>query len=97
MKPFRWSHEKNVRLTANRGISFEEIVLAIDGGGLLDILRHVNQRRYPGQLVMVVTCRDYAYLVPVVEEADHYVLKTIIPSRKATGRYLGRRDVDEDT
>ena len=35
--------------------------------------------------------------VPYVEEADHYFLKTIIPSRKATRDYLkqGDRDVED--
>ncbi|MDA8348046.1 MAG: toxin, partial [Pseudomonadota bacterium] len=37
--------------------------------------------------VLVVEWRDYAYLVPFVEEANFYFLKTIIPSRKATRDY----------
>jgi len=32
--------------------------------------------------------------VPFVEEADHYFLKTIIPSRKATRDYLTRGEDD---
>jgi hypothetical protein len=28
------------------------------------------------------------YLVPYVDEDDHYFLKTVIPSRKATRDYL---------
>jgi hypothetical protein len=32
--------------------------------------------------------------VPFVEEADHYFLKTIIPSRKATRDYLKRGEDD---
>jgi len=31
----------------------------------------------------------YAYLVPYVENEEEIFLKTIIPSRKATKRYLG--------
>jgi putative transposon-encoded protein len=54
MKPFRWSAEKNERLKSERAISFEEIVLAIGKGGLMDIVVHPNQRRYPGQVVLVV-------------------------------------------
>jgi putative transposon-encoded protein len=54
MKPFRWSAEKNERLKSERAISFEEIVLAIGEGGLMDIVVHPNQRRYPGQVVLVV-------------------------------------------
>ena len=96
MKPFRWNKEKNEGLKAERGISFEEIVLAIESGGLQDILLHPNQRRYPGQLILVVACSDYIYLVPLVEEDAYYFLKTIIPSRKATRDYLERSPRDEE-
>jgi uncharacterized DUF497 family protein len=88
MKPFRWSHEKNERLKAERNISFEEIVLAIEADGVLDIVVHPNLGRYPRQRMFVVAIEYYAYLVPFVEEADHYFLKTIIPNRKATRDYL---------
>jgi len=97
VKPFRWNPEKNDRLKAERDISFEEIVLAIEEGGLKDLLVHPNQRRYPAQLVLVVICHDYVYLVPSVEEDAHYFLKTIIPSRKATRDYLESRKPDEET
>ena len=95
MKPFRWNPDKNDRLKAARGISFEEIVLAIEEDGLKDVLVHPNQRRYPGQVVLVVAYRDYVFLVPSVEESTHYFLKTIIPSRKATRDYLGTEGADE--
>jgi len=97
MKPFRWSAEKNERLKSERAISFEEIVLAIGEGGLMDIVVHPNQRRYPGQVVLVVACRGYVFLVPSVEESTHYFLKTIIPSRKATRDYLGTEGPNEET
>ena len=84
MKPFRWNHEKNEWLKAERNISFEEIVLAIETDGLLDIVVHSNLNKYPRQWMFVVAVERYAYLVPFVEEADHYFLKTVIPSRKAT-------------
>ena len=95
MKPFRWSAEKNERLKSERAISFEEIVLAIGEGGLMDIVVHPNQRRYPGQVVLVVAYRRYVFLVPSVEESTHYFLKTIIPSRKATRDYLGTEGPNE--
>lgn len=95
MKPFRWNHEKNEQLKAERGISFEEIVLAIEGDGLLDVLRHSNPGRYSNQRVFVVDVDGYAHLVPFVEEAEYYFLKTIIPSRKATRDYLKKGESDE--
>lgn len=89
MKAFRWNHDKNNQLKIERDISFEQIVLALEGDGLRDILRHPNESKYPTQRILVVSFDDYIYLVPFVEEAEYYFLKTIIPSRKATKEYLG--------
>ena len=90
MKPFRWSPEKNDTLKAERGVSFEAIVVAIEAGNLLDILAHPNPDKYPRQRVLVVAHDSYVYLVPYVEEDDYYFLKTVIPSRKATRDYLNQ-------
>ena len=101
MKPFRWNHGKNEALKIVRGISFEEIVLAIEADGLLDELRHPNPDKYPNQSVFVVALDAYVYLLPIVktavEEPDHFFLKTVIPIRKATKAYLLRSDPDEKT
>ena len=94
MKLFRWNPEKNDALKADRGLSFEGITVAVESGGLLDILDHPNKAKYPNQRVLVVTFDNYAYLVPFVEEEDHYFLKTIIPSRKAAREYLKQGDLD---
>jgi hypothetical protein len=96
VKPFRWDPGKNELLKSDRGISFEKVVLAIEEGGLKDILVHPNQDRYPGQVVLAVSLRDYVFLVPSVEEDDYYFLKTIIPSRKATRDYLEPGESDEE-
>jgi hypothetical protein len=94
MKPFRWSAEKNEALKAERGVSFENVVVAIEVGGLLDILAHPNPAKYPRQRILVVTADNYAYLVPFVEDEDYFFLKTIIPSRKATRDYLNEGEGD---
>jgi uncharacterized DUF497 family protein len=96
MKSFRWSPEKNDLLRADRGVSFESIVVAIESGGLLDILAHPNQVKYPKQRVLVVAYDGYAYLVPFVEEEDYFFLKTVIPSRKATRDYLNTGESDAE-
>ncbi len=41
---------------------------------------------------MIADINRYAYLVPFVIDKDEYFLKTIIPSRKATKRYLGDKN-----
>ena len=88
MKYFSWDPSKNERLKADRGISFEEVVYHIEQGDVLDVLESPNQRRYAGQRVFVVNVQGYACLVPFVESETEVFLKTIIPSRKATRRYL---------
>lgn len=94
MKPMKWAPDKNAELQEERGVSFEQVVIAIEAGGLLDILAHPNQARYPKQRVMVVCWDDYAYLVPFVEQTEYYFLKTVIPSRKATRDYLKQGEDD---
>ncbi len=94
MKPFRWNPDKNLALQAERDISFEQVVVAVETGGLLDVLAHPNPAKYPQQRVMVVTWDGYAYLVPFVEETDAYFLKTVIPSRKATRDFLKTGEPD---
>ena len=94
MKPFRWSPDKNEQLQLDRGISFENMVVAIESGGLLDILAHPNMAKYPNQKMLVVASDGYAYLVPFVEEDDHFFLKTVVPSRKATRDYLNQGETD---
>lgn len=96
MKPFRWSPEKSEALQRDRGVSFESVVVAIESGGLLDILTHPNPAKYPRQRILVVAADNYAYLVPFVEEDDYFFLKTVIPSRKATRDYLNKGEADAE-
>ncbi len=88
MPLYSWNAGKNRLLQQQRGVGFEDVVFYIGTGGLLDVLAHPNQQRYPGQRMFVVRMRDYAYLVPFVESESEVFLKTIIPSRKATRAYL---------
>jgi uncharacterized DUF497 family protein len=92
VKYFSWDFAKNEKLKAGRGISFEEVVFHIERGDVLDILEHPNQQRYVGQRVFVVNVDGYAYLVPFEESETEVSLKTIIPSRKATKRYLSPKE-----
>lgn len=94
MKYFTWDAEKNEKLKAERGISFEEILFHIERGDVLDILENPNQEKYKGQRIFVVEVEGYVYLVPFDETEKEVALKTIIPSRKATRQYLqgGKKD-----
>ena len=94
MKPFRWSPDKNDLVRQERGVSFEDITVAVEAGRLLEIVSHQNPGKYPRQNIMVVKVAGYAFLVPFVEEDDHFFLKTIIPSRKATRDFIAKESDD---
>jgi uncharacterized DUF497 family protein len=88
MNIFRWDNDKNELLKQDRGVCFEQVVLLMERGEVLDTIEHPNQKRYPGQKIAVVMIDAYAYLVPYVENDGDIFLKTIIPSRKATNKYV---------
>lgn len=88
MKFFTWSNEKNQRQKIERNISFEEVVYYIEKGQILDIVQNPNSAKYKDQKILIVDINDYAYLVPFLEKDEEVVLITIIPSRKATRKYL---------
>ncbi|MCG2683816.1 MAG: hypothetical protein L6306_09405 [Planctomycetales bacterium] len=92
MKIIRWSQEKNEWLIRHRGVCFEQALLIFERDEALDVLEHPNRKKYPGQKMAIVGIDDYAYLVPYIEDEEEIFLKTMIPSRKATDKYLrGRR------
>jgi len=88
MKYFDWDNKKNEKLKIEREISFENILVAIEEGYILDIVEHKNQKKYPNQKMFIININSYAYLVPFVEDKYKIFLKTIIPSRKATKKYV---------
>lgn len=88
MKYFDWSEKKNTQLIRERGVSFEDVLIIINEGGLLAVLKHPNQKKYPKQKIFVININNYAFLVPFVEDKEKIFIKTIIPSRKATKNYL---------
>lgn len=90
----QWSrkNDKNEKLKKERNVSFEDVIYYIEHGKLLAILKHGNQKKYSGQKIYVLEINNYAYLVPFIETENEIFLKTIIPSRKATRKYLEVRN-----
>lgn len=89
VKSINWNSDKNQKLLNDRGVSFEDVVVCMQQGELLDIIEHPNKEKYPNQRVFVIEIDNYAFLIPYVETDEEIFLKTIIPSRKATKTYLG--------
>lgn len=88
-KQIRFSPEKNASLKRERGVGFEDVLLAIEMGCVLDDLSHPNPEKYPNQCILVIllSIKNYVYIVPYVEGETTIFLKTIIPSRKMNKRY----------
>ena len=89
MKIFKWNPEKNEVLARERGITFEEIVQRVESGAKIIETNHPNKKKCPNQKILIIDVDGYAYLVPCVIDINESFLKTIIPSRKATKKYLG--------
>ena len=92
MKYHSWNNDKNEKLKQERGISFEDVIYYIEHDKLLVILEHNKQEKYPRQRIYILEINKYAYLAPFVETENEIFLKTIIPSRKATKKYLEAND-----
>ena len=91
MQIFVWNEEKNKKLKKERNVSFEEVILNIEMGNLLDVLVHHNPEKYPNQKIFVVSIRNYTYCVPFIEDGGKIFLKTIFPSRKLHKIYKERK------
>jgi uncharacterized DUF497 family protein len=90
MMRINWNAEKNQLLMSERGVSFEDVLFALQSDGLLDDGPHPDREKYPNQRLFVVRIDGYAWLVPYIEGDGELFLKTIIPSRKATRKFLRR-------
>jgi len=88
-KTIRYSLEKNELLKEQRDISFEDVILALESGKLLDDIEHPNKEKYPNQniFIILIEIKNYVYLVPYVEDDTSIFLKTIIPSRQMNKIY----------
>lgn len=93
MKYYDWDIQKNKELKEKRGISFEEVVLAMQSGNLLNTRRNPNQKKYPNQKLFIVNINNYVFVIPFIEDDEKCFLKTIIPSRKETKKYLSKQKI----
>lgn len=88
MKPIRFNKDKDKQLKISRKIGFSEIIKAITKREVIATIDNPNKEKYPTQKIYLVQIRNYIYLVPFFEENEYFFLKTIIPSRKQTRKYL---------
>ncbi|WP_373026353.1 toxin [Sulfurimonas sp.] len=71
----------------DRDVCFEDVLLSLQSGKLLDIVPHYNLDKYPNQKLFIIVIRDYTYYIPFIEDDEKIFLKNIIPSRKYHKNY----------
>ena len=87
MEKISYNIEKAKKLYKERSIDLQFIAAFITEGLVIDIIKHPNQKRYPGQKIYVINIYGYIWLVPYVENGDEIFIKTAFPSRKHTKQY----------
>ena len=87
MPNLEWNAEKNSWLAEMRGVSFDDVVCALHEGGFIAIDKNPGKHRLQ-QYVLIVNIKEYAYMVPFVDDGEKWFLKTVIPNRKLTKKYI---------
>ncbi len=85
---YDWDSQKEELLNKSRNLSFLHVIYHIERGDLLDVRKHPNKVKYSHQKLLIVKMNNYVYIVPIIEDGETWFLKTIIPSRKETKKYL---------
>lgn len=91
MIQIRWNIDKAKALqedSSRNGIGFEDCVIAIEEGRVLDDLPHPTRKN---QRILVLEMNNYTYVVPYIVEEEGIFLKTVFPSRKHHVQYLGNQ------
>ncbi len=85
----KFNDEKNQLLKSTRGIGFDEVLMLIRSGSILDDLEHPAPKR-SSQRIYLIKIENLVYVVPyVIDKSKREIfLKTIYPSRKYTKHYL---------
>jgi len=73
------------------GVSFEDCVVALEEGSVLDDIPHPSEG-YEHQRLLILEINHYAYVVPYVETEAEIFFKTVFPSRKHTAIYITGKD-----
>ena len=81
MKKTVWDLKKNEKLKRECGVSFEDVLAAVENGDLITIERNTKPE-YPHQYLMVIMINGYPHEVPFIETEDMIELITIFPNRK---------------
>ena len=80
----KWDEARNDWLRANRNLSFEAVVSALQSGKLTDDVEHPQRRN---QRIFIVELNGYMCAVPYVGDEGMVFLKTVYTDRKMKAQY----------
>lgn len=86
-RKFIFDQEYDLKLIAERGISFQDIINAIMNNLVVACELYPNQTERPGQSIIYVLIDDEVYVVPCVEDHNCIHLKRAFPNSKAHWLY----------
>ena len=89
---FEWDEEKSKRVKQKHSRSLEEILEYIKAGKVVAFMKHYNQERYPGQMVIVLNVDGYPWVVPCEIRGNKLRLITAFPNRKFKNLIDGERN-----
>ena len=85
-----WDSNKNSKLIAERGLSFDIFASLILEKKYLAILKNPSRKE---QKIFIIPFQNYTYVVPFVLDGEqNIVLKTIYPSRKYHEKFGGKNE-----
>lgn len=92
-----FNQEKDQLLKATRGVSFEDVINALEKRKLIRDKRNPSSK-FSHQRIYVIEIKNYIYVVPYVvnKKRNEIFLKTIYSSRVLTKKYL-QKGKDEKT
>ncbi len=79
-----WDDEKNAKVRAERGASFEELAETATGAGYVGFISHP---RNPGQRLMIVRFRGEVWVIVAEARGELIRFVTAYPSRKMRKKY----------
>ncbi len=89
---FEWDRKKSNRVKQKHGKSLEEILEYIAAGKVVAFMKHYNQKRYPGQMVIVLNVDGYPWVVPCEIRGNKLRLITAFPNREFKNLIKGEKN-----
>lgn len=78
---YTWSEIKDAKLRQERGLSFLDVMSALERDDIIYFGAHYDSKRQ-NQILLVVLISEYPHVVPAIPNDDGFFLKTIFPSRR---------------